>query len=315
MNLNSQKIDLVYLWVNGNDPVWRNKRDETLKNYPNSNKTATCEARFFDNNELLYSLRSVEKNIPWINKIFIVTDNQIPDWLNTNNPKIQVIFHQDIMPNTALPSFNSVAIECCLPNIPGLEELFLYSNDDMFFNKMVAPSFFFTNEGYPIMRVKNKIGRRLLCKIKDFLLLKNNLGSLATIYTQDIVKKHLGKIKFPNSPLHGIDGYNKTDFQNFLVEFNEEINETIHHQFRMSNDLLRNAIYIYGHALSHGEICKKRGNNLSFLNTCQDIEEQILHKKPEMFCINDSAHATDEDKKRVQQVLEHLFPEKSSFEK
>ena len=70
------KIDLVYLWVDGNDPVWLKKRQPYLK------KEINTTGRYQDNQELKYSLRSIDKHLPWIRKIFIVTDNQVPPFLN-----------------------------------------------------------------------------------------------------------------------------------------------------------------------------------------------------------------------------------------
>jgi hypothetical protein len=39
---------------------------------------AMSDNRFRDSEELRYSLRSLVKYAPWVRKIFIVTDNQIP---------------------------------------------------------------------------------------------------------------------------------------------------------------------------------------------------------------------------------------------
>ncbi|MEQ2168250.1 hypothetical protein GOODEAATRI_012411, partial [Goodea atripinnis] len=47
-------------------------------------------SRFEDNEELRYSLRSVEKHAPWVRHIFIVTNGQIPSWLNLDNPRVTV---------------------------------------------------------------------------------------------------------------------------------------------------------------------------------------------------------------------------------
>ena len=67
------KVDLVYLWVDGSDPVWQAKR-QSVVGYE-GNTSADCKGRYADNGELKYSLRSVELYAPWIRKIFIVTDN------------------------------------------------------------------------------------------------------------------------------------------------------------------------------------------------------------------------------------------------
>ncbi|MDE5919514.1 MAG: Stealth CR1 domain-containing protein, partial [Duncaniella sp.] len=76
----SSEIDMVYLWVNGNDPVWQAKRNAAVGK-PVERLAMNCEGRYADNDELKYSLRSVEMYAPWIRRIFIVTDNQVPEWL------------------------------------------------------------------------------------------------------------------------------------------------------------------------------------------------------------------------------------------
>ena len=97
------KIDLVYLWVNGNDTKWQEEKEEwqTRLNIPSGGSANNC--RFIDNQELKYSLRSVEMNAPWINHIFIVTNGQVPEWLDTTHPKITIVTHKEIMPSEALP--------------------------------------------------------------------------------------------------------------------------------------------------------------------------------------------------------------------
>ncbi len=124
-----KSIDLVYLWLDGNDANWQTKRNsfmsvlekDTLKNNPND---ALCEGRYANNDELKYSLRSIEKYAPWIRKIFIVTDGQIPSWLNTSNSKIQIIDHSDIIPQDFLPCFNSGTIEYFIHKITRFLTLF-----------------------------------------------------------------------------------------------------------------------------------------------------------------------------------------------
>ncbi|NXW04145.1 GNPTA phosphotransferase, partial [Fregetta grallaria] len=51
-------------------------------------------SRFEDNEELRYSLRSIERHAPWVRHIFIVTNGQIPSWLNLDNPRITIVTHQ-----------------------------------------------------------------------------------------------------------------------------------------------------------------------------------------------------------------------------
>ena len=99
-----------------------------------------------------YSLRSIEKFAPWILKVFIVTNGQVPDWLDANHPKVQIIPHELIFPNkSVLPTFSSSAIEMNLHRIPGLSEHFIYFNDDVFLGQPVYPYDFYTLEKGQIM--------------------------------------------------------------------------------------------------------------------------------------------------------------------
>jgi len=61
-------IDLVYTWVNMTDTVWR-------ENYRVHMPSKFDVNRFKDNNELKYSLRSVEMYAPFFRKIYIVVDH------------------------------------------------------------------------------------------------------------------------------------------------------------------------------------------------------------------------------------------------
>ena len=76
-----------------------------------------------DFNQLKYSLRSIEMFAPWIRKIFIVTNGQIPNWLNLENQRVDVIPHSEIFTRQSdLPTFSSRAIESHLHRIPGLRK-------------------------------------------------------------------------------------------------------------------------------------------------------------------------------------------------
>lgn len=103
-------------------------------------------SRFEDNEELRYSLRSVERHAPWVRHIFIVTNGQIPSWLNLDNPRVTVVTHQDIfLNNSHLPTFSSPAIETHIHRIPGLSQKFIYLNDDVMFGKDVWPDDFYSH--------------------------------------------------------------------------------------------------------------------------------------------------------------------------
>ena len=103
-------------------------------------------SRFADNEELKYSLRSVEKHAPWVRNIFIVTNGQIPSWLNMDNPRLKIVTHEELFLNKShLPTFSSPAIESHIHRIPGLSQKFIYLNDDVMFADDVWPDDFYTH--------------------------------------------------------------------------------------------------------------------------------------------------------------------------
>jgi hypothetical protein len=143
-------IDIVYTWVDGDDPVWRARRDRHLDHIDMSARhtESASDARYQTRDELRYSLRSVEKYADFVRRIYIVTDRQRPDWLVDDNDRIRVVDHTEIFPSDEfLPTFNSHAIESTLHRIDGLSEHYLYMNDDFFFGRRVNPNSFFMGNG------------------------------------------------------------------------------------------------------------------------------------------------------------------------
>ena len=201
-------IDLVYLWVNGNDPKWIAKRDACIGKP--SDKQENCAGRYADSGELKYSLRSIEKYAPWIRKVFIVTDEQTPEWLDTENPKVQVVDHKEIMPKESLPCFNSNLIEHFLDKIPGLSEHFLFANDDMYINRPVSPATFFEADGLPILYVNRKPFRKLALYLRERLIGKPiSMYQLFVRNASELVEKHYGKY-YGSKLHHNIDAYLKS---------------------------------------------------------------------------------------------------------
>ncbi len=308
-------IDLVYLWVDGNDPKWKAKRDACLGK-PTENDEVDCEGRYADNDELKYSLRSVEKYAPWLRKIFIVTNDQVPRWLNLANPKVQIVDHTEILPQEALPAFNCIVIEHHLHRIPGLAEHFLYANDDMFFNRPVSPSTFFAEDGLPIIRLNRRPLRKLELFLKEKVLHQTLTNYLKTVQNSArLVEQRYGKY-YSGKTHHNIDAYLKSDFQRTREMFDKEIGATLTNRVREDNDIQRG---IYFYVALH-----ERRGHLQYVNQHTSFRFHIdnprhyakfLRYNPLLFCMNDSQYATNEDRRRSAEFLSQLFPEKSQFEK
>ena len=142
-----EKIDIVYLWVDGNEPVWRQKRQTALslldtRGHSSIAKYGNVEGRYRDNDELRYSLRALERYFPDCGHVYIITDAQTPLWLQVS-AQISIIDHKDLIPADKLPSFDSANIESYIHHIPNLSERYFYFNDDVFFGSPVDLSHWF----------------------------------------------------------------------------------------------------------------------------------------------------------------------------
>ena len=101
--------------------------------------------RFRDWGILKYLFRSIDRYLPWINQIYLITDNQVPVWLDSSNSHVQVIDHREIIDHQFLPTFNSNAILMNAYKIPNLSEHFMIIEDDMLFTCPAKPEDFFIN--------------------------------------------------------------------------------------------------------------------------------------------------------------------------
>lgn len=308
-------IDLVYLWVDGDDPKWLEKKRQftgKVADYSEGNN----KGRYVNNGELKYSLRSVEKYVPWIRRIYIVTDNQYPGWLQRDHPKIRIIDHTEILPEEALPCFNSSVIEYFIYKIPGLSEHFLLANDDMFFNKTLSPDYFFDKEGIPFVRLKRKFLGRWHYPLKRFLLGRQGQYISKVLDGASFVEKKFGTY-YSGIPHHNVDAYVKSDYR-YAVEhvFEEQVGRSLSSRTRMYGDQHRSAFSYYALAVGRGHmkyVGNKESNRLSLYR--DNLENRLDKYHPDLFCLNDNQRARDKDRKKVKPFLERVFPGKSSFEK
>lgn len=214
-------VDIVYLWCNNNDPLFREKKANLLKKYKKELTTdSTGDIRYTDNNELLFSLRSIRENLSWINHIYIVTDNQIPKWLK-NHPTITIIDHKEIIPNYLLPTFNSYVIETYINRIPNLSEHFIYLNDDMIILEKLHFSDFFDSNGIPIVRL-TKAKRNISQDEVKKQINKTDKSFLTTLQLAWLLfcEKNHKNIPF-DTFAHSCDAYTKTIWNKCMSKYPE----------------------------------------------------------------------------------------------
>jgi hypothetical protein len=149
------RIDAVIAWVDGSDPEHQAKLNRCLK--PGAKASTT---RFADRGEIYYCIASILKYASFINRIWIITDAQRPQFLDEfaraglcSPDFIQVVDHTALFGEhaDALPTFAARAIEAMLWRLPGLSEHFVYFNDDFFVNRTMRPDEWFV-DGRPVLR-------------------------------------------------------------------------------------------------------------------------------------------------------------------
>ena len=130
-----EKIDAVITWVDGSDPKYKLKHQGFLE------KRDDFKKQYMQAEEIDFCVLSILKHAPFIRKIFIVTDGQAPDLIETKKhaslDKIKIVDHKEVFAGLEdfLPTFNIRSIDAVLYKIKDLSEKFIYFNDDMFLIK------------------------------------------------------------------------------------------------------------------------------------------------------------------------------------
>ena len=91
----AQKIDFVVLWVDGADPDWQRQR---ARYAPETTDNGSDPNRFRDWDLMRHWFRCVERFAPWVNRVYFVTNGQVPIWLNPDHPKLKLVKHSDYIP-------------------------------------------------------------------------------------------------------------------------------------------------------------------------------------------------------------------------
>lgn len=297
----SQKIDLVYTWVDGHDPDYL----ELMKRYAEKLVYLNPERTRDIYHMLKYSLRSIEKYAPWIHTIYIFTcPPQRPSWLNIDHPKIRVVHHDEVFNTDDFPTFNYNIIESYIHKIPGLSDEFIYLNDDFLFGNNVHPSDFFSKDGKILIHgtcFGENIGWRIYNK-------KNNIIGLGLIEHSPLLIK-------------------KEWWQKMQEVRANLINDTKAHKFRKGTDVMMYKLYRW-YALQY-ERAHCQPIKLPDLLKIQSFHkitnhfkkqkksiEKLKSKKPKFICLNDDQgeNPNPDTVNLIQEFLNETYNEKSSFE-
>lgn len=285
-------IDVVYLWVDGGDPVHRALRRLSVGTEPHMNVGSNDESRFSDHGELRYSLRSLEMFAPWVRRVYIVTGGQCPRWLHRVHPQVRIVDHREIFPDASvLPTFNSTVIELYLDRIPGLSEHFLFFNDDCFLGDVVEPGTFFTGDGSVRIAFTQQVcpeGNPYHEELAWISGLKN---------ANALLDRRFGKER-RMLPIHQARPLRKSICRRFRCDFPAACHRAATHRFRSTSDIMFTWCVHPYYALHGGE-----GVRAEIRNRWVGLEadprknrvqyECLLQERPSLFCLNDQGIGED----------------------
>lgn len=326
-------VDFVITWVDANDIEWQREKNKYSKDKKGDNSVI----RYRDWEILKYWFRGVEKFAPWVNKIHFITYGHIPTWLNTDNPKLNVVKHTDFIPEKYLPTFNSHTIENNMHLIKELNENFVYFNDDMFIIDEVKKEDFFKNNLPCDSFAENILTAGNKNSTFHYILL-NNMEIINNYYNKrQFIKKYPAKFLNIKYGVKNIRTLLLLPWSNFSLIYDthipvslkkqtlydvwnkeyERFNETCMHKFRTSQDVSQ---YVFRYwQMLNGKFKPrsfKFGKVFTLKNENKEIYNTIEKQKYKIICINDSDSIDFEKvKKELQNSFERILPEKSSFEK
>lgn len=328
------KIDFVVTWVDNTDEKWYRKKEQYMPN--NESEAGMSGEKAYRNWETFkYWFRGVEKFAPWVNKVYLVTDEQVPSWLDTTYKKVEVVDHKDIIDQKYLPVFNSNAIEMNLHKIQGLSENFVYFNDDLYLTSDVQPSDFFVNDFpvdmavlSPIIPEKNGTAnfqvndmeiinsyftKSEIVKNGRMLSLKYGKNLLRTLL-QLPMKNMCGYFE-PHLPLK----FKKSTFETVWAKEPEVLQETIASRFREKTNI---NLWLFRYwQLASGNFFPRNTDHLGKLYSLDgdntEIFEVLKKQKHKIMCINDGFEVNDfyRQKELLKESFEEILPNRSKFEK
>mgnify|MGYP000869357456 CR=1 FL=1 len=334
-----QKVDAVYLWVDGEDATFHRLRNAAVRS--GANEKSFARRHFRDSGELRHSLRSLESHAPWVDKVHIVHQDGLPSCLDLSNPRIRTIRHEEIFPDpSVLPTFNSCAIESNLHRIPDLSQWFLYFNDDLFLGRDLALTDYLGLErrqrlflepnpislwtwtkpvhdkayAFTLRRIRRFLGRKRYNECLQALA-STRRGWRALLPLRCLLPAHVPQL------------YNREVLSELETLFSDEYQKTRAHRFRAPEDIVFRILYSF--YLVDKEALEPRlldwdSPAYAFVRLESDPAkmkrafDRITAIDPAFICVNDDLDEVPEEHPSLclwREFMEKRYPVPSGFEK
>lgn len=281
-------VDVVFTWVNNKDKNWKKKHTKYYqKFYQQAALYAQNNARFENHDEIYYSTYSVRKFLPWVNKIYIVTDGQQPI-LHSDCDNVIIIDHKEIIEDKYLPTFNSHVIEAHLHKIPALSENFIYFNDDVFVARPLEKAHFFRKNGIASFFVAKKSLQEMF---KKGVKTPTQYASMNSIC---LLKKDY-QINVDSPLVHTYIPLKKSICEVVFTNYQLEIEKFLSNKFRQNNDLniatflVPWVMYLESYSVMNIDICYYF--NIRSPHALRQYRKLLCRREqdlaPHSFCAND----------------------------
>ena len=323
------EIDVVYKYIDLTDPTLHREGIPQIK-------------KDYDNNELMYSLRSVLKNIPWVRKIFIIMPNDKVRFLKAPeeiSDKIVYVRDKDIL------GFDSSSCETFIWALWKLKEFgcsnhILFLNDDYFVGKPMKKSDFFyydKDQGllpyifynapikYTHKNEMNSLWKQLDKETTEYNEKKQDgaLYKAQNACTYDFLYSVLNRdyLYVPvaeriNSTIHNAMGFNLNEIK--------DIYDIVNSQYKYADISLRRRVgrsklgVLMGSFYTFYYLNKEnRKINQTVHYKYFDMAETGVNNNWDLFCINTRGVRpyTDLEYLKAKIKMEQLFPEPTKYER
>lgn len=336
-------IDVVIPWVDPTDKEWQASKNKFLKDL-NNDKVDNSENRFRDWDNFKYVFRGIDKFMPWVHKIYLITCGQVPDWMNKEaDDRLVIVNHSDYIPKEYLPTFSSHPIELNLHRIKELSEHFIYLNDDYFVINETSPEDFFA-DGLPcdyaledpitpdhkdifnnilinnMVLLNSHYDRRTVLKEqkKKFYSMCDKKAFITNMCFRPLKRNHFFGLHYS----HLASNILKSTIEKVWTENREILEATSSHKFRNADDvnqfIFKNEQYVTGKF--HPYNINRFGRAIQLDDTIEgaveDVCRTITDSDYKMICINDcNIEDFDNTRTKINAALEKILPNPSVWER
>ena len=292
-------MDAVITYVDGNDPVWK-------QDYEKTTNVPVMEKRFRDWGTLKYLLRGIEAKMPFIRNVYLVVSHpsQVPEWVDQE--QLKIVLHKDIIPAEFLPTFNCNPIEMHLHRIPGMDEDYIYFNDDMFPVGDCRPTDFF-RDGRPVIGYYTHLFAsgmyKKICRNSDRLARKALGMKPSCFFTR---------------PQHICSPMLKSQCEELYAKVEDEIRKTSATRTRTEENLNQ---YLFLDYMNYkGLVIREKISNKHFsvaVASPDSLRDFMNNPTRNLVCINDvrlSEERYEQLRGAILDAFQSTFPSKSRFE-